>query len=52
MRVFKIIFRDVDGNELYTKEDEFFDYIDAVSYADKVVANGRHNEDHFHVYEV
>jgi hypothetical protein len=51
MKTFRIIFRDAEGNDLYSKDDDFFSVDDAVEYADKIIANGRSSEDHFYIYQ-
>jgi hypothetical protein len=52
MSTFKIIFLDINGDELYSMVDRFYDEKDASQYANRVVANGRHNEHSFEIHEL
>jgi hypothetical protein len=52
MKTFKIIFLDINGDELYSIVDPFYDEKDASDYANRVVANGRHNEYSFETHEL
>lgn len=49
MQKIKIIFLDINGDELYSKTNEFFDVKDAAKYATEIVANGRSNENSFEI---
>lgn len=51
MKEIKIVFVDVEGNELYSKTLNVYDKKEAIDYAFNVVANGRSNEVNYEIYE-
>ena len=51
MKTFKIIFNDAEGNELFTKTNEFFDLSDATKYANNILGESRDGAESFEIYE-
>lgn len=51
METYKIVFQDSEGNELFSKVDEFYNEKDAENYAKNIVANSMGGAEYFEIYE-
>jgi hypothetical protein len=52
MKTFKINFLDIDGNDIYSKVDTFYDLNDAANYASNKVATTSDECVTFKIYEL